>query len=336
MGNKILSICVATYNRADLIGETLGSILPQTTDKVEVLVVDGASTDDTEYVVKRYQTKYPELRYVRLPVKGGVDQDFDRSIELANGEYCWLFSDDDILKPGAIETVLEAIKNQYSLVVVNSEIRNLDLSQRLADRKLKRTSNCIYEDNAAEKERFFSEIADYLTFIGGVVIRRKIWLSRNRSKYYGSRFIHVGVIFQSPMPGKVLVIAKPLIEIRLGNAEWSSLGFEIWMFKWPGLIWSFDNYSDVSKQSVCRKNPWQRLHTLIYYRAIGVYSLNEYSKWLKNLLNTGWRRFVAQMIAQIPRSFANRLLLLYAKLQDDRLLIYGLSNSLPASQRRSK
>ena len=99
------------------------------------------------------------------------------------------------------------------------------------------------------------------------------------------------------------------------------------MFKWPALIWSFDDYSDASKQAVCRKQPWQRLRTLIYYRALGVYSLNEYSKCLKDLLNTGWRRFVAQMIAQMPGRVANRMMMLYAKMKHDRLLLYGLFNS---------
>ena len=47
MKSPLLSICIATYNRADFIGETLDSIIRQLTDEVEIVVVDGASTDAT-------------------------------------------------------------------------------------------------------------------------------------------------------------------------------------------------------------------------------------------------------------------------------------------------
>jgi glycosyltransferase involved in cell wall biosynthesis len=66
MTTPLLSICIATYNRADYIGETLDSIIPQLTDNVELLVVDGASTDNTEDVVRTYTD--PRIRYVRLPL----------------------------------------------------------------------------------------------------------------------------------------------------------------------------------------------------------------------------------------------------------------------------
>lgn len=330
----LLSICIATYNRAKFIGPTLESIVSQVEDGVEILVVDGASPDNTEEVVRKYQQKCSQLRYVRLPVKGGVDQDYDRAVELAQGEYCWLFTDDDLLKPGAVLAVLDAVRQGYNLVIANSEIKNMDLSRLLAERKLSLMEDRVYEDIPADKERFLAEVGDYLTFIGGVVIKRELWLARNRAKYYGSRFIHVGVIFQTPLPGRALVLATPQIIIRLGNAEWSRLSFEIWMFKWPDLIWSFTDFSDESKRAVCRPNPWQRLRTLIYYRALDVYSLNEYKKFLAHRLKGGWKRLVAWGIAVMPGGIANVFMMLYAGMRRNNLLIYNLQNSIFSFQRR--
>ena len=105
MKAPLLSICIATYNRAAYIGVTLDSIISQLTDDVELLVVDGASTDSTEEVLHTYIKKSNRIRYIRLAAKGGVDQDYDKSIEFARGEWCWLFTDDDLLKPGAIAAV---------------------------------------------------------------------------------------------------------------------------------------------------------------------------------------------------------------------------------------
>ncbi len=332
----ILSICIATYNRAKFIGPTLESIVSQVEEGVEILVVDGASPDNTEEVVRKYQQKCPRLRYVRLPVKGGVDQDYDRSVELARGDYCWLFTDDDLLKPGAVLAVLDAVKQGYSLVIANAEIRNMDLSRLLVERKLSLMEDSVYEDIPADKERFLAEVGDYLTFIGGVVINRELWLSRVRAKYYGSRFIHVGVIFQSPLPGRILALATPQIVIRLGNAEWSRLSFEIWMFKWPDLIWSFVDFSNESKRVVCRPNPWRRLHTFVYYRALEVYSLDEYDKFLAQRLNSGWKRLVARLIAVMPVRLAYALMLLYTVIRRNQLLKYHLQNSNFSSQQQTK
>ena len=105
-----ISICIATRNRGAFIAETLGSIIAQATDQVEIVVLDGASTDDTGEVVRQYQERFPRLRYVRQEMNMGVDRDFATAVDLAIGEYCWLFSDDDLLKPGAIQAVLDAIR----------------------------------------------------------------------------------------------------------------------------------------------------------------------------------------------------------------------------------
>ena len=82
MKTPLLSICIATYNRAGYIGETLDSSIPQLDDDVELLVVDGASTDNTEDVVRQFAQRETRIRYVRLSTKGGVDEDYDKSIEL--------------------------------------------------------------------------------------------------------------------------------------------------------------------------------------------------------------------------------------------------------------
>ncbi len=199
MKKPLLSICIATYNRAGFIGETLASIIPQLNDDVELLIVDGASTDNTEGVVLNYIDAALRIRYVRLPIKGGVDQDFCKAVELAGGKYCWLMSDDDLLRPGAVRAVLEELRHDnYSLIIVNSEVRNRDFSKLIDKRRLQIDCNKIYAPE--ESENFFVDTANYLSFIGCVVINRHLWNGREKERYFGSSFIHVGVIFQSTIP----------------------------------------------------------------------------------------------------------------------------------------
>ena len=310
MTTPLLSICIATYNRADYIGETLESIIPQLTDRVEIIIVDGASTDRTESVVAGYIQTCQQISYLRLPTKGGVDQDFCKAVELAKGEYCWLMSDDDLLRRGAIKAVLdEARRNDYSLIIVNSEVRNRDLSKVIDKKRLQIDRNRIY--TTEENEYLFLDTVSYLSFIGCVVINRRLWNAREKEKYFGSSFIHVGVIFQSAIPSKVLVIAEPYITIRYGNAEWTARSFEIWMFSWPNLIWSFTGFSDKAKSQIVRREPYRRFLTLLLYRARGAYALSDYVNSIAPRLGPGWKRSVSRAIACLPGCFTNLLGVLY-------------------------
>ena len=309
MGLPKLSICIATLNRAAFIGATLESIISQATDEVEIVIVDGASTDNTEQVVRHYQQRFPRLRYVRLAARGGVDQDYSRAVELAQGEYCWLMSDDDVLKPGAVQAVIEATRHPYSLIIVNTEMCNTDLSKQLRDRQLSIHANQVY--TPADNMRLFVETSIHLSYIGSVVIRRQLWNMRDKERYFGTAFVHVGVIFQSPLPENTLVIAEPLVSIRSANASWSAKYFEIWMFKWPSLVWSFPDYPETAKRQVFAKEPWRRPGALLICRAKGAYSISEYARWLEPRLESPVKRLVSKTIAQMPGCLVNFLAILY-------------------------
>lgn len=117
--NIKLSICIPTYNRAEFIGETIQSIISQAGDNVEIVIVDGASTDNTIEVVQRFKQKFSNLVYYRGENNMGVDRDMAKTIELAHGDYCWMLSDDDWLKPGAINRILKEIESGYEIYLCN-------------------------------------------------------------------------------------------------------------------------------------------------------------------------------------------------------------------------
>jgi glycosyltransferase involved in cell wall biosynthesis len=313
MNKPLLSICIATYNRAAYIGETLESIIPQLDDDVEILVVDGASTDNTEDVLRQYAGKESRIRYIRLSAKGGIDQDYDKSVQLARGKYCWLFTDDDVLRPGAVNAVKSAINEGYDLVIVNAEVRNREISVVLQSRRIVMHDNKIYAPNAMEC--LFVDALHYLSFIGAVVIRRSIWLSRERGLYFGTEFVHVGVIFQKPLPGPALIIAEPYIIIRFGNAQWAPRSFDIWMFRWPKLVWSFNHIPTKAKLSVCSREPWLNLRTLIVQRSYGGYKIQSYRQYFSTMrVNVLWK-FFAWLIACFPRKIIIRFHYFYSRIK---------------------
>lgn len=309
MSGSDLSICIATHNRCEFLESTLRNILQQATDRVEIVVVDGASTDGTEKLMAALTDTFPNLKYFRLETNGGIDHDFNIAVERASGRYCWLMSDDDSLVPGTMARVLDAIDQGHSLVVVNSQVRNRDLRIVLQDRRLPIVESRVYPPQ--EHEQLFIDLANYLSFIGCVVIHRDIWLNRCRDEYLGSYFIHVGVIFQKQLPNSALIISEPLVLVRHGNASWTSRAFEIWMFKWPSLIWSFPNISEKAKAKVFLRHPWKKIKKLLSNRAKGAYSIREYEFFLRPRINNPWRSFAAKLVALTPGVVANLLMLTY-------------------------
>jgi abequosyltransferase len=324
----ILSICIATYNRARHIGITLESIIQQISGEVEILVVDGASTDNTKEVMHDYLQRCDNIRYMRLPVKGGVDHDYNQAVEFANGEYCWLFTDDDLIKAGAIEQVLFEISKGYSLIIVNSEVWNRDFSALLFEKHLSNKAQTGYESH--EFQDFFQHCVSYLSYIGAVVIKKSIWKERAKYPYLGTEFVHIGVIFQKQLPTTIRVIIEPYIKIRYGNAQWSSRKFEIWLIQWPNLLWSFDLISQASKQKIIAREPWRNLKSLFVYRSLSAYNIEVLKKLIaKYTISYSWL-FFAKCISLFPVKLANRIIIKYYDLggKAKDLIYYDLKEQI--------
>jgi abequosyltransferase len=306
-----LSICISTFNRATFIGATLESIINQAPNDCEIVVLDAASTDDTERVVSHYLCQFDRLRYFRQVVNNGIDQDYDRAVELARGEYCWLMTDDDHLKCGALTTVLRELRKEPSLILVNAECRDMDMSTVLLDRRLNISSNGMY--SPLDMDRLFIDTGILLTFIGCVILKRAIWLARQRRRYFGSLFIHVGIIFQERLPEISLVVADPLVIYRIGNPHtFSSKLFESMMISWPAIVWSLA-ISESAKIKVCRAEPWRSGWSLLQFRAIGNYSLREYRSLVRPRVRNGRRTIAPGLVALLPGVMVNTaLVLLYS------------------------
>ncbi len=103
-----VSIIVPTYNRAHYIEECLDSLLNQTYPAIEIIVVDDGSEDATASLLCRYGNK---IRYLQKE-NGGKPSAVNLGLSLAQGNLIWLFDDDDVALPGAIEYRVTVLKNR--------------------------------------------------------------------------------------------------------------------------------------------------------------------------------------------------------------------------------
>ncbi len=93
MSSPRVSVVIPTYNRAHLIGETLESVLAQTFDDYEIVVIDDGSTDDTSAVVAGIA---PQARYIYQENKG-IPEVLNVCLREARGEYIQHLGSDDLL-----------------------------------------------------------------------------------------------------------------------------------------------------------------------------------------------------------------------------------------------
>lgn len=93
--NPRVSILMATYNRAAMIGPTIKSIQKQTFKDWELVIPDDGSTDNTGEVVNVWQKKEPRIKYIKNPVNQGISRNYNMGFALTTGEYIAMIDDDD-------------------------------------------------------------------------------------------------------------------------------------------------------------------------------------------------------------------------------------------------
>jgi hypothetical protein len=187
------------------------------------------------------------------------------------------------------------------------------MTQLLDANRLQWNSDRCY--SATEFQRLFKEASAYLTYIGAVVIRRDLWGARQKAPYYGSYFIHVGVIFQKALPGTTLVVSKPCISVRFGNTQWRPKEFEIRMVRWTELVWSFPEIERHVLSDTYPRKPWHSFKSLLFYRAKGTYGVEDYHRWVKPRSDNGWQRLKGWCIAVFPGPLANLAGLIYCSFE---------------------
>jgi abequosyltransferase len=225
-----ISFCIPTYNFGPFIRETLDSIARQATDEIDIVVVDGASTDDTESVVRRFQDQFPRLTYYRREQNVGVDRDIAKAVELSNGEFCWLFSSDDTLKPGALNRMLQEINEGHEIYLCN---------RTLCDKNLIPERDQYWLDASYSDHRFdLTERADLLeyvqaacslgalfSFISTILVKRERWVETGTvEEFIGSHYAHVFRLFSIKKPCTLKYVQQSLVWCRSDNDSFSSRG----------------------------------------------------------------------------------------------------------------
>lgn len=224
-----LSVVIPTYNFGKHLGETLDTIITQSqASEVEILVLDGASTDQTPQLIKIYQCYHQNIKYVRLPERGGIDRDMARAVTHASGKYCWLFSGDDLMLPSALAKVLEHVEGDNDLYLTRHLEWVDDRSEWVEWPTLDVSSEPVFQlSNDLERREYFSRAANteaFFGFIGGLIVKKSKWESvALNEEFVGSCWAHVARLFEVMPSGlSVQVLSEPFLKRRPDNDSFGS------------------------------------------------------------------------------------------------------------------
>jgi len=135
--NKLVSICVATYNGEKYIREQLDSLLSQTYQHLEILLQDDCSTDNTFQILTEYAEQYDNIKLFQNKKNLGYTKNFQSLIQKSKGAYIMLCDQDDIWENKKIEILLNNINDNtliyHNSLLVNAEGNSMEqtLSQKL-------------------------------------------------------------------------------------------------------------------------------------------------------------------------------------------------------------
>lgn len=108
-GNPLISIVTVVYNGQKHIEQTIQSVLGQSYDNIEYIVIDGGSTDNTVEIIKKYEEK---IDYWVSEPDSGIYNAMNKGSSLCTGDYVAFLNADDWYNADTIETVVEKIKEQ--------------------------------------------------------------------------------------------------------------------------------------------------------------------------------------------------------------------------------
>jgi glycosyltransferase involved in cell wall biosynthesis len=136
-GNKEpkLTVCVTTYNQANLITRCIDSIVQQQTNfNFEIIVGDDCSTDHTAEILRSYAEKYPGLFRLHLQPKNvGSTENFQQIHAMARGEYVAHCDGDDLFLPGKLQRQADYLDSHPEIVQVWHKMYLIDGNDQIID-----------------------------------------------------------------------------------------------------------------------------------------------------------------------------------------------------------
>jgi len=121
-----ISVIMACYNSSAYITEAINSVLSQTFDELELILIDDSSSDNTLKIAKSFQVKDNRISIISLPVNFGPADARNAGIRIARGEWIGILDSDDISVPLRFEEQIKLAVSDKDLILIGSNAVTID------------------------------------------------------------------------------------------------------------------------------------------------------------------------------------------------------------------
>ena len=124
--NDLISIVLTVYNGEKYLRESIDSIISQTYENWELLILDDCSTDSSPIIAKEYENNDERIHYYRNEKNLRLPRNLNKGFSLAKGDYLTWTSDDNRYKSTALEKMYNALKTSENAQFVFASCRIID------------------------------------------------------------------------------------------------------------------------------------------------------------------------------------------------------------------
>jgi glycosyltransferase involved in cell wall biosynthesis len=125
-GSPLVSIALPVYNGENYLRETIGSVLRQSFEDFELLLLDNASTDGTGEICRESAEEDPRVRYFGSDVNRGLIWNHNRGVELARGNYYMWIEHDDLIAEDYVKRCVRALNDDPKIVLSFTNTQIID------------------------------------------------------------------------------------------------------------------------------------------------------------------------------------------------------------------
>jgi len=128
--NSLVSIITPNYNASKYIFETIQSVINQTYENWEMIIIDDLSTDNSVEIIKQFQKKDDRIQLIELSKNSGPAVARNKGITYCKGKYLTFIDADDLWLPNFIETSLGFVENSEGFVFASYKRLDEDLKPK--------------------------------------------------------------------------------------------------------------------------------------------------------------------------------------------------------------
>lgn len=159
MINNLVSIIITTCNRCEILPRAIESVMNQTYSNIEIIIVDDASIDNTEYIVRNFMNIDSRIKYIKNTIQSGANVSRNKGIQYAKGRFIAGLDDDDEFLPQRIELLINNYDDSFAFItshnlLIEDGVEQLVKIPNIVSIEDMLTNNTLMNQALVEKSRF--------------------------------------------------------------------------------------------------------------------------------------------------------------------------------------